>query len=69
MIITFDTQVEEIVEKYPEAVSYFIQNGISCISCVGPFPTTLGKLLTMKKVEDIDEFIKGLNEFISKTKK
>jgi len=29
MIITFDTQVEEIVEKYPEAVSYFIQNGIS----------------------------------------
>jgi len=49
MIITSDTQIEEIVEKYPEAVSYFIQNGIDCLSCVGPFPTTLGKLLTMKK--------------------
>ncbi len=69
MIITSDTQIEEIVEKYPEAVSYFIQNGIDCLSCVGPFPTTLGKLLTMKKVEDIDGFIKGLNEFINKNKK
>ena len=69
MTITAETQVEDIIEQYPEAVSYFIQNGINCISCVGPFPTTLGKLLTMKKVEDIDGFIKGLNEFISKNKK
>jgi len=49
MIITAETQVEDIIEQYPKAVSYFIQNGINCISCVGPFPTTLGKLLTMKK--------------------
>jgi Domain of unknown function (DUF1858). len=65
-MITSDTQVEKIMEYYPQAVSYFIQNGVSPISCAGAFPTTLGKLLAIKKVEDTDGFIKGLNDFIDK---
>ena len=65
-MITADTQVEKIMEQYPQMVSYFIQNGVSPISCAGAFPTTIGKLLAIKKVQDIDGFIKGLNDFISK---
>ena len=65
-MITSDMQVEKLMEQYPRAVSYFIQNGVSPISCAGAFPTTLGKLLEMKKVQDIDGFIEGLNDFISK---
>ena len=65
-LITSDMQVEKLMEQYPQAVSYFIQNGVSPISCAGAFPTTLGKLLEMKKVQDIDGFIEGLNDFISK---
>ena len=63
-MITSDTQVEKIMEQHPEVVSYFIQKGVSPISCAGAFPATLGMLLTIKKVEDVDGFIKGLNDFI-----
>jgi len=66
--ITRDTQVEEIVEKYPESVQYFIEMGVSPISCAGAFPTTLGALLEIKKVSDADGFIRGLNDFLKQDK-
>jgi len=63
--ITKDTQVEEIIREHPEAVSYFIQMGVSPISCSGAFPATLGTLLEIKRVDDADGFIRGLNEFLN----
>jgi hypothetical protein len=64
-MITRDTQVEDIVE-IPGIVSYFIQNGVSPITCSGAFPQTLGRLLEIKKVPDPDAFIDGLNGFLKK---
>ena len=66
-MITRDTQVEEIV-NIPGIVSYFIQNGVSPITCSGAFPQTLGRLLEIKKVPDPEAFIDGLNNFLKKRK-
>lgn len=63
-MITRDTQIEDIV-KVPGVVTYFIQQGVSPISCVGAFPQPLGKLLELKKVANPDAFITGLNAFLA----
>jgi hypothetical protein len=68
MMITRETQVEEIV-NIPGVISYFIQNGISPITCSGAYSQTLGRLLEIKKAANPDEFIDGLNNFLNKRKK
>ena len=55
-MITKDTPVEEIMQKY-DVLAYFLENGISPFSCAGAFPQSLGKLLEIKKVKDPDAFI------------
>lgn len=62
-MITKDTPVEEILQKY-DVLEYFLENGVSPFSCAGAFPQSLGKLLEIKKVKDPDAFINGLNKFI-----
>ncbi len=62
--ITKNTQVEEIVE-IDGVIPYFIQHGVSPISCSGAFPQSLGNLLEVKKVADPDAFIDGLNKLIA----
>ena len=62
-MITRDTQVEEIV-KIPGIISYFIQNGVSPITCSGTYSQTLGILLEIKKVPNQDVFIDALNAFL-----
>jgi hypothetical protein len=66
-MITRDTQVEEIV-KIPGIISYFIQNGVSPITCSGAYSQNLGRLLEIKKVPDPDAFIEGLNHFLKEQK-
>ncbi len=62
-MITRNTQVEEIV-KIPGIISYFIEHGVSPITCDGAFPQTIGRLLEIKKVPDPDGFINGLNAYL-----
>jgi len=64
--ITAGIQVEELMDKYPETVAYFIMNKVSPISCAGAYPKTLGEMLASKNIQDIDGFIKGLNDFMAK---
>jgi hypothetical protein len=63
MKVTRETQVEDIVQ-IPGAVSYFIERGVSPISCSGAFPQSLGRLLELKKVADPERFIAELNAWI-----
>ena len=63
-MITKDTPVEEIMQKY-DVLTYFLENGVSPFSCAGAFPQNLGKLLEIKKVKDPDAFIAGLNAWIA----
>jgi hypothetical protein len=66
MQITKETLVEEILDTYPQSVSYFIMNKVSPFSCAGAFPTSLGEMLASRKVEDVEGFIRGLNEAVAK---
>lgn len=65
-MITLKTKVEDIVNDYPQAITYGIENGVSFVFCVGAFPATLGDLLRIKKVADPNAFVKGLNEYLIK---
>jgi hypothetical protein len=58
MRITKDTQVEEDSENRG-VVSYFIQHGVSPISCSGAFPQSLGNLLSIKKWQIPMPLLKG----------
>ncbi|AFV12357.1 hypothetical protein Tph_c21640 [Thermacetogenium phaeum DSM 12270] len=58
------------MEQHPEVISYFIEQGINPIFCVGAFPGCLGKLLEIKGVPNPDAFIRGLNDYLlERTKK
>lgn len=61
---TLDTLVEEIVDKYPDAITYGILNGVSLVFCVGTYHATLGDLLKIKKVAEPQQFVDGLNDFL-----
>jgi len=58
-MIDKDTLLEDIV-KIPGVIEYFIEAGISPVSCSGAFPMTVGRLLEMKKVANVDAFLEGL---------
>ena len=55
-----DTPVEDLT-GIPGLVTWFIRHGVSPFSCSGAFPGTLGRLLEIKGVQDIDAFIAGLD--------
>jgi len=65
-MITRNTQVEDIVD-IPGVIAYFIEHGVSPITCSGPYPQRLGRLLEIKNVPDPDSFIEGLNAFLRET--
>jgi hypothetical protein len=60
-VITRDSQVEDLL-NLGGAVAWCIQRGVSPFSCSGAFPGTLGRLLELKGVADVDGFIRELNE-------
>jgi hypothetical protein len=65
LIITLEMTVEDLVNKYPQAIGYGIENGVSFVFCVGSFPATLGDLLRIKKIADPKAFVDGLNEYLA----
>jgi hypothetical protein len=64
--VSLEMQIEDIIEKYPQSVSFFIEKGINPIYCSGPYPTTLEKFLEIKKVTNKSDFLNDLNNFIIK---
>jgi hypothetical protein len=64
--ITPDTRVEEIVEKHPRAVGWLVQRGVVCVACGEPFWGTLAELMAKKKIENPDDLIQELNEYLSR---
>ncbi len=43
--VSLETPVEDLVEKYPEAVGFLSRHGVRCIRCGEPLWCTLGELL------------------------
>ena len=68
MIITKDTTIEELVDNVPGAVKYLMEQGIRCIVCGEPIWGTLEDAALEKgfNQNDIEKFVKDLNELLEK---
>jgi len=62
--VTADIQVEDLAEKYPEAVRFLTKRGVRCIRCGEPIWGTLGELLKEDGIENPEDLIDGLNGFL-----
>lgn len=64
--VSLETSLEDLVEKYPEAVGFLSRHGVRCIRCGEPLWCTLGELLREDDIENpqrlLDELIEYLRE-------
>lgn len=66
-IITKDTNLSELLAKYPDSAKVFAAYGIGCLGCSMASFETIGEGITAHGI-DIDEFLKDLNSYISEAK-
>ncbi|KPJ70047.1 hypothetical protein AMJ44_01045 [candidate division WOR-1 bacterium DG_54_3] len=64
--ITLDTQIEDLVKNYPEAVGFLTRHGIRCIRCGEPLWCSLGELLDQDGVDDPHQLVTELNDFLKR---
>jgi len=64
-LVTLDMQIEDLVMQYPKSVHFLTKNGIRCIRCGEPLWCSLGELLEDEKVEDPQELVDRLNQFLT----
>ena len=65
--ITLETTVEELVERYPEAVGFLARHNVRCIRCGEPLWCTLGELFREDGVENPQLLINQLKRFLKKS--
>lgn len=65
------TTIEELVDLYPDAVTYLMEKGIRCIRCGEPIWGTLEEAAKEKGFtdEDIKIFVKDLNKIANQKPK
>ncbi len=68
MPISKDTQIEDLIEILPPAISYLREKGIVCVVCGEPVWGSLNDLATQKGLSDesVVVIIKELNEMLLK---
>ncbi len=59
-MITRDSQMEDLM-ALPGLIAWCVHHGVSPFSCYGAFPGTLGRLLELKGIQDVDHFIEVMN--------
>jgi hybrid cluster-associated redox disulfide protein len=59
--ITEDMYVEDIVEKYPEAVGVLTRLGVICIQCGAPIWGTLKEAVELAGL-DVEDVLKKVNQ-------
>ena len=66
-----DTTIEELVDLYPDAVTYLMEKGIRCIRCGEPIWGTLEEAAKEKGFtdKDIQVFVKDLNKIANQKPK
>ncbi len=62
--VSLSIQIEDLVQKFPEAVGFLTRKGIRCIRCGEPLWCTLGELLEEEKVADPLALVSELNKFL-----
>ncbi len=68
MKISKETEIEDLVQLLPEAVSYLRIEGIRCLRCGEPIWGSLDAAAKEKGFndKDVDKFVKELNEILEK---
>ncbi|MDD5092303.1 MAG: DUF1858 domain-containing protein [Candidatus Wallbacteria bacterium] len=62
-MITKDMGIRQIIEEFPQAITFFSQHNLGCIGCMAASFETLEQGLNAHGF-DINKFMKELNEFI-----
>jgi hypothetical protein len=58
------TSVEELLESFPEAATFFTKRGIKCIACGAPVWGTLEELISGTDPDDVDGVLAELKAFL-----
>lgn len=68
-IISKDIYIEDLVELFPEAVTYLMEKGIRCLQCGEPIWGTLETAAKEKNFsdEEIETFVNELNNLFNST--
>ncbi len=61
--------LEELVEKFPEAVGFLTRHGVRCIRCGEPLWCTLGELLDEVGIDKPQHLVYELNNHIQRERK
>ncbi|MBN2600946.1 MAG: DUF1858 domain-containing protein [Candidatus Marinimicrobia bacterium] len=67
-MISRTSDIEDIVNDYPELIRPLKDYGIACIACGEPVWGTLEDLAKSKNIDDIDKIIAEMNMIIKKGK-
>ncbi|UCE43265.1 MAG: DUF1858 domain-containing protein [Candidatus Aminicenantes bacterium] len=62
--VTLDIPIEDLVQRYPEAVGFLTRKGIRCIRCGEPLWCTLGELFEEEGISDPQNGVEELNKFL-----
>ena len=60
MKITKDMMIAEVIEKFPDTVEVFFENGFHCLGCAMSAHESLEDGCSVHGI-DVDEFVKKLN--------
>jgi hypothetical protein len=63
--VTLDIPIEDLVQKFPEAVGFLTRKGIRCIRCGEPLWCTLKELLEEENISNPQNLVDEMNEFLS----
>jgi hypothetical protein len=58
--------VEDMLTDFPESNQFFLDKGLRCLKCGEPYWGSLEEFLEDYNVENIDEMIDELNNYIEK---
>ena len=63
-MITAESRVDEMVEQWPDTVSFLLGHGLPCVVCGEPFWGSLRELCVQKgwSAEKIAELVREFNE-------
>jgi hypothetical protein len=64
--VSLATSVEELVERFPEAVGFLVRNGVRCIRCGEPLWCSLGELFKEEGIENPQYLVEKLNNHLEK---
>ena len=67
-MITKDTKINDLIEKYPAALDVLQQNGVGCVGCFMAHAETIGQGLSAHGL-DADDLINKMNGLAGTEKK